>query len=79
MGRFLHEEPSVPNYGRPGTGTPLKQGMTLAIEPMVNVGGWQTRVLEDNWTVVTEDDSLSAHFEHTIAICDGEAEVLTRL
>jgi methionyl aminopeptidase len=53
--------------------------MTLAIEPMVNVGGWQTRVLEDNWTVVTKDDSLSAHFEHTIAIRDGEAEVLTRL
>ena len=79
VGRFLHEDPSVPNYGTPGTGTPLKPGMTLAIEPMVNIGDWQTRVLDDNWTVVTKDDSLSAHFEHTVAVRDGEAEVLTRL
>ena len=79
VGRFLHEDPSVPNYGTPGMGTRLQRGMTLAIEPMVNIGDWQTSVLDDNWTVVTRDGSLSAHFEHTIAIRDGEAEVLTRL
>jgi methionyl aminopeptidase len=79
VGRFLHEEPSVPNYGIPGTGALLLCGMTLAIEPMVNVGDWRTRVSEDNWTVTTIDGSLSAHFEHTIAICDGLAEILTRL
>lgn len=78
VGRFLHEEPQVPNYGTPGTGPRLRSGMTLAIEPMVNVGDWRTRVLENNWTVVTLDGSLSAHFEHTIAIRDGDAEVLTR-
>jgi methionyl aminopeptidase len=77
VGRFLHEEPQVPNYGPSGRGALLKSGMTIAIEPMVNVGGWRTKLLEDQWTVVTADGSLSAHFEHTIAITDGEAEVLT--
>ena len=78
VGRFLHEEPQIPNYGPAGKGTLLRTGMTIAIEPMVNIGGWQTRLLDDQWTVVTADGTLSAHFEHTIAITDGEAEVLTR-
>ena len=77
VGRFLHEDPQIPNYGSPRKGPLLREGMTIAIEPMVNVGDWRTRVLEDNWTVVTLDGSLSSHFEHTIAITDGEAEVLT--
>ena len=78
IGRFLHEEPQVPNYGPSNRGPVLRRGMTIAIEPMVNIGGWQTRLLEDQWTVVTADGSLSAHFEHTIAITDGVAEILTR-
>ena len=77
VGRFLHEDPQVPNYGVAGKGPLLRKGMTIAIEPMVNVGDWHTRVLEDNWTIVTLDGSLSSHFEHTIAITDGEPEVLT--
>lgn len=77
VGRFLHEEPQVPNYGPGGRGALLRRGLTIAIEPMVNVGGWQTQLMEDQWTVVTADGKLSAHFEHTIAITDGEAEVLT--
>ena len=77
VGRFLHEEPQIPNYGPSGRGPLLRRGMTIAIEPMVNMGGWPTRLLDDQWTVVTADGSLSAHFEHTIAITDGEAEVLT--
>lgn len=77
IGRALHEEPSVPNYGTPGKGLLLRPGMVLAIEPMVNVGAWKTRVLDDNWTVVTQDGKLSAHFEHTISINDGAPEVLT--
>ncbi|MBI4282241.1 MAG: type I methionyl aminopeptidase [Chloroflexi bacterium] len=79
IGRALHEEPQVPNFGSPGTGTVLRKGMTIAIEPMVNIGGWQTRVLKDDWTVVTADGSLSAHFENTLLITEGDAEVLTRL
>ena len=79
IGRDMHEDPQIPNYGTPGQGPILKKGMTLALEPMVNAGGWRTRVLDDNWTVVTADGSLSAHFEDTIAITDGEAEVLTQL
>ena len=78
VGRFLHEDPQIPNYGTPGKGVLLRKGMCIAIEPMVNVGDWHTKVLDDDWTVVTADGKLSAHFEHTIAICDGEAEVLTR-
>lgn len=79
VGRFLHEEPPVPNYGPAGRGALLQQGMALAIEPMVNIGGWKTRQLEDQWTVVTADDSLSAHFEHTIIVTDGEPQVATRI
>jgi methionyl aminopeptidase len=77
IGHELHEDPHIPNFGLPGLGPVLQKGMTLAIEPMVNLGGWQTRVKNDGWTVVTADGSLSAHFEKTIAITDGEAEVLT--
>jgi methionyl aminopeptidase len=79
IGRALHEEPPVPNFGPPGTGPLLRTGMVIAIEPMVNLGTWRTRVLEDHWTVVTADESLSAHFENTLAITEGDAEVLTRL
>ena len=79
IGRDMHEEPQIPNYGTPGQGPVLKRGMTLALEPMVNIGGWRTKVLDDRWTVVTADGSLSAHFEHTVAITDEEAEILTRL
>ncbi|HET9574824.1 MAG TPA: type I methionyl aminopeptidase [Nitrospira sp.] len=80
IGRQLHEEPQVSNYGRPGQGPRLQPGMVLAIEPMVNMGGAAVRVLEDRWTAVTADGSLSAHFEHTIAIqSSGPAWVLSRL
>ncbi len=78
IGHAMHEDPQVPNFGPPGRGPLLRPGMALAIEPMVNVGGYQTRVAPDHWTVLTADGSLSAHFEHTIAITDGDAEVLTR-
>jgi len=79
IGREMHEEPQIPNFGLPGTGPVLQEGMTLALEPMVNVGDWRTRVGDDQWTVLTADGSLSAHFEHTIAITDGESEVLTTM
>jgi len=78
IGREMHEEPQIPNYGLYGSGPVLKKGMTLALEPMVNAGDWRTRTGDDHWTVLTADGSLSAHFEHTIAITDDEAEVLTR-
>lgn len=79
IGRQLHEEPQVPNYGRPGQGPRLQPGMVLAIEPMVNMGGSAVRVLEDRWTAVTADGSLSAHFEHTIAIqTAGPARILSQ-
>jgi methionyl aminopeptidase len=77
VGRNLHEDPQIPNYGPPGRGPELKPGLVVAIEPMVNLGGWETRVLADGWTVVTADGSLSAHFEHTIAVTDEGPEVLT--
>jgi len=77
IGREMHEEPQIPNFGLPGEGPVLKKGMTLALEPMVNVGGWRTRLGDDHWAVLTVDGSLSAHFEHTIAITNGEPEVLT--
>ena len=77
VGRKLHEEPQVPNYGRPGTGPKLKAGMTIAIEPMVNMGGSAVRVLDDDWTVVTADGKPSAHFEHTVLITRDEPEILT--
>jgi methionyl aminopeptidase len=79
IGREMHEDPQIPNFGQAGQGPVLKKGMTLAIEPMVNAGGWNTRVAEDRWTVLTADGSLSAHFEHTIAITDAEAGVLSVL
>jgi methionyl aminopeptidase len=80
IGRQLHEEPQVPNYGRPGQGPRLQVGMVLAIEPMVNMGHSAVRILDDQWTAVTKDGSLSAHFEHTIAIQpEGPARILTRL
>jgi methionyl aminopeptidase len=77
IGRSLHEDPQIANYGEPGRGPKLKPGLVVAIEPMVNIGGWETRVLADDWTVVTEDGSLSAHFEHTIAVTEDGHEVLT--
>lgn len=80
IGRELHEEPQVPNYGRPGQGPRLQVGMVLAIEPMVNAGGYHVRVLDDQWTAVTQDGSLSAHFEHTLAIQpSGPPRILTTL
>jgi methionyl aminopeptidase len=79
IGRQLHEDPHIPNVGEPGRGQRLRAGMTLALEPMLAIGPAHTRVLTDNWTVVTRDGNLSAHFEHTIAITNGEAEILTRL
>jgi len=80
IGRNMHEEPQIPNFGQAGRGPVLRSGMTLALEPMVNLGDWQTRVDTDNhWTVYTVDRSLSAHFEHTIAISESGAEVLTAL
>ncbi|MBI2165793.1 MAG: type I methionyl aminopeptidase [Chloroflexi bacterium] len=79
VGRALHEEPSIPNFGTPGMGVTLRKGMVIAIEPMVNLGGWRTALMDDDWTVVTADGSLSAHFEHTVAIGEDGAEVLTRL
>jgi methionyl aminopeptidase len=77
VGRFLHEDPQVPNYGQAGRGHLLRPGMCIAIEPMLNLGDWHTRLLDDNWTVVTADDSLSAHFEHTIAITEDGPKILT--
>jgi len=74
----MHEEPQVPNYGAPGHGPKLKAGHVFAVEPMVNIGGRHTRVIEDGWGVVTADGSLSAHFEHSIAITPNGPEVLTR-
>jgi len=79
IGTELHEPPQVPNYGQPGTGLKLKSGMVLAIEPMINQGGWEIEVLEDGWTAVTRDRKLSAHFEHTIAVTDQGPEILSCL
>jgi len=78
IGRALHEDPPIPNYGERGRGRPvIRPGLVIAVEPMVNMGDWPTRVLADDWTVVTADGSLSAHFEHTIAVTEDGAEVLT--
>lgn len=79
VGKQMHEGPQVPNYGKPGTGMPLKAGMTIAIEPMVLVGTAETRVLPDKWTVVSADGSLTAHFEHSVAVTEGEPLILTVL
>jgi methionyl aminopeptidase len=77
IGRSMHEDPQVPNYGRPGEGAVLKAGMVLAIEPMVNAGAHEVEILEDKWTVVTADGSLSAHFEHSVAVTDSGPAILT--
>jgi methionyl aminopeptidase len=77
VGKKLHEEPQIPNFGVAGEGPRLKPGMTLAIEPMVNIGRPDVRVLSDGWTVVTRDNQLSAHFEHTVLITRGAPEILT--
>jgi methionyl aminopeptidase len=77
IGTAMHEKPEVPNYGPPGRGPKLRSGMVFAVEPMVNAGRPETRTLDDGWSVVTADGSLSAHFEHTIAVTDGKPEVLT--
>lgn len=79
VGTHLHEDPSVPNYGKPGKGARLVPGMTIAIEPMINEGTQDIRVLRNEWTVVTADGKLSAHFEHTVAITDGECMILTKV
>ena len=79
IGKSLHESPEVPNYGEPGRGVRLRAGMTLAIEPMINAGAPRVRVLADNWTVVTADGSLSAHYENTVLLTDGEPEILTAI
>ena len=83
IGRNMHEKPDVPNYlaprGHRHKNHPLASGMTIALEPMVVVGDWRTRVLDDGWTVVTADEKRSAHFEHTVAVTNGEPEILTRL
>ena len=77
VGKSVHEDPEVPNYGKPGTKLVLKPGMTIAIEPMITLGTWKVEVLEDDWTVVTADGSVAAHFEHTVAITDDGCEILT--
>ncbi len=79
IGRSMHEAPQIPNFGPPGRGPRLKPGMTLAIEPMVNAGGWEVEVLADQWTAVTKDRKLSVHFEHTVAVTESGPEVLTTL
>lgn len=77
IGRSLHEDPQIPNFGKPGVGPKLMPGMTLAIEPMVNAGGWSVEVLADGWTVVTRDRSRSAHFEHTVAVTEDGCQILS--
>ncbi len=78
IGTRFHEEPQIPNFGVPKRGPQLKRGMTLAIEPMITIGSPATRTLTDKWTVVTQDGSLSAHFEHTVVVTEGEARILTK-
>jgi len=77
VGKWLHEDPQIPNYGLPNRGLLLKSGMTLAIEPMINMGAKEVKVLSDGWTTITRDGSLSAHFEHTILITEDGYEILT--
>ena len=79
IGKKLHEEPPVPNYGEPERGLRLKEGMVLAIEPMVNVGGYEVEIKEDGWTAVTKDGSLAAHFEHSVAITKDGPYILSQL
>jgi methionyl aminopeptidase len=77
IGEKLHEDPQVPNYGKPGTGQKLRAGMVCAIEPMITVGGWEVETLADQWTIVTRDRSLAAHFEHTVALTEDGPEILS--
>lgn len=77
IGRALHEEPQIPNFGTPGRGPKIGPGMTLAIEPMIAMGGWEVEVLEDGWTAVTRDRTLAAHFEHTVAMTENGPEILS--
>jgi methionyl aminopeptidase len=79
IGTSLHEDPQIPNFGEAGTGVKLRPGMVFALEPMVNAGDYKVRVLNDSWTVITADMSLSAHFEHTIAITDGDPVILSSI
>lgn len=79
IGRKLHEEPQIPNFGNPGTGVRLVEGMVLCLEPMINEGSWQVKTLKDNWTVVTVDGKLCAHFEHMVAVTKNGCEVLTKI
>ncbi len=79
VGKHLHEDPQIMNFGRKGTGAVIKNGMTLAIEPMINLGTWRVVVADDGWTILTADKKPSAHFEHSIAIIDGKAEILSRV
>ncbi|MCE5282374.1 MAG: type I methionyl aminopeptidase [Deltaproteobacteria bacterium] len=79
IGRSMHEDPQIPNYGMRGRGIELRSGMVLAIEPMVNEGSWHVKVLPDGWTVVTEDGKLSAHFEHSVAITENGPDILSRI
>ncbi len=79
VGKQLHEDPQIPNYGKPGRGPRLQEGMVLAVEPMVNAGSYEVQILDDGWTVVTIDGKASAHYEHTIAITDSEPVLLTAL
>ena len=77
VGKYLHEDPQIPNFGEPNSGPKIKNGMTIAIEPMINVGTYQVMVAEDGWTVVTKDKKASAHFEHTVAIINDKPEILS--
>ncbi|MDZ4803491.1 MAG: type I methionyl aminopeptidase [Candidatus Eisenbacteria bacterium] len=77
IGRDLHEDPQIPNFGQPGSGVVLKSGMVFAIEPMVNIGGYEVETLKDGWTVVSSDRSLAAHFEHTVAVTDNGPDILS--
>jgi methionyl aminopeptidase len=79
IGRSLHEDPQIPNFGPPGRGPVLKAGMTFAIEPMTSAGSWQVKILQDGWTAVTQDGSLAAHFEHTVALTEKGVLILSRL
>ncbi len=79
IGRSLHEDPQIPNFGPPGRGPLLQAGMTLAIEPMTSMGAWQVKILQDGWTAVTQDGSLAAHYEHTVAVTENGPLVLSRL
>jgi len=79
IGMSLHEEPQIPNFGSPGHGPKIKPGMVLAIEPMISVGDWNVEILSDNWTAITQDKSLSAHFEHTVAVAEDRVEILSLL